>query len=232
MFQSERDLQNHFFYFRECADITANTWATVQQAMAQTSQTTTANTAYRNSAYSIRVAGLFPDGNVPVALQNLRTSNQLQGSPSNVLQSSPTHQNVLGTDQGISTDLPSIASNKDTDADAPPIPAVTVPQAPTATMMNTAQPIATAAVRIEQQQQQQTTTQGQVPVATHTTTQAAVVNLLSLLNVANVPNYLFKSVMKWACKYQDAGFDFCPPQQDHQGNLKWVVEHLKFNHGI
>ena len=78
----------------------------------------------------------------------------------------------------------------------------------------------------------QSITQGQVPVAAHTTTQAAVVDLLSILNDANVPDYLFESIMKWTRKYHDAGFDFCPPQKNHQGNLKWITEHLDCNHGI
>ena len=185
--------------------------------MAQTSQTTTANTAHRNSTYAIRVAGLFPDGNVPAALRNLYPTNQLQGRPPDVLQTSPTHQNVLGTDQDIGTDLPSVASNEESNGETPPTRTVNVPQAPTPTMMNTAQPITTTAAHTEQQQQQQqqqTTTQGQVPVTAHTTTQAAVVDLLSLLNDANVPDYLSQSIMKWACKYHDTGFDFCPPQWD------------------
>ena len=83
-----------------------------------------------------------------------------------------------------------------------------VPQATAQVIRNAALPAGTAAANVAEQQQQQPITQGQVPVAAHTTTQAAVVDLLSLLNDANVPNYLFESIMKWARKYHDAGFDF------------------------
>ena len=230
-FQTERALKAHFAHYPYCADITASTWQAARQAMAQQSQTTTANTAHRNSTYAIRVAGLFPNGDVPAALQNLGTTDQLQGSPSDVLQISCIEQNVLDTDPDIDMDLPSITDNTETDAVAAPIPAVNAPQASTDTMMNTTQSIAAAAAP-NVQQQQQSITQGQVPVAAHTTTQAAVVDLLSILNDANVPDYLFESIMKWARKYHDAGFDFCPPQRDRRGNLKWIAQHLECNHGI
>ena len=169
-FQTEHDLKAHFAHYLYCADITASTWRTARQAMAQSSQTTTRNTAHHHSTYTICVAGLFPDGVVPAALQNLGTTNQLQHGLANVRNGLCTKQPALRTTQDSITGLALFGYVDKASQYTPPIPTVIVPQATAQVIRNAALPAGTAAANVTEQQQQQPITQGQVPVATHTTT--------------------------------------------------------------
>jgi hypothetical protein len=47
-----------------------------------------------------------------------------------------------------------------------------------------------------------------------------------LLDSMVCPDYAFKSIMEWASKYFEAGFDFNPKSKTHLGSLNWMYDAL------
>ena len=122
--------------------------------MARSSQTTTANTAYRNSTYVICVAGLFSDGNFLVALRNVCTTTQLQHGLANVRDGLHTQRPALHTTQDNNTDPALFPDVDEASQHTPPVATVIVPQAIAQVIRNAALPAGTAVANVGQQQQQ------------------------------------------------------------------------------
>ena len=129
-------------------------WQAARQAMAQSSQTTTTNTAHRNSTYAIRVAGLFPDGNFLVALRNVCTTTQLQHGLANVRDGLHTQRPALHTTQDSNTGPALFPDIGEASQHIPPVATVIVPQATAQVIRNAALPAGTTAANVGQQQQQ------------------------------------------------------------------------------
>jgi hypothetical protein len=47
-----------------------------------------------------------------------------------------------------------------------------------------------------------------------------------LLDSMECPDYAFNSIMEWACKCFEAGFDFNPKSKTRLGNLNWIYDVL------
>ena len=59
-----------------------------------------------------------------------------------------------------------------------------------------------------------------------TTGQKCVTSLMYLLDAMECPDYGFQTIMEWARKSFEAGFDFNPKCKTRSGNLKWMYDSL------
>jgi hypothetical protein len=59
-----------------------------------------------------------------------------------------------------------------------------------------------------------------------TTSQQCITSLIYLLDAMECPDYGFKTIMEWACKSFEAGFDFNPKCKTRLGNLNWMYDAL------
>ncbi|MCK7580954.1 MAG: hypothetical protein MZV65_38640 [Chromatiales bacterium] len=59
-----------------------------------------------------------------------------------------------------------------------------------------------------------------------TTSQQCITSLMYLLDSMECPDYAFKSIMEWARKCFEAGFDFNPKSKTRLGNLNWMYDAL------
>ena len=59
-----------------------------------------------------------------------------------------------------------------------------------------------------------------------TTSQKCVTSLMYLLDAMECPDYGFKSIMEWARKCFEAGFDFNPRCKTRLGNLNWMYDSI------
>jgi hypothetical protein len=59
-----------------------------------------------------------------------------------------------------------------------------------------------------------------------TTSQKCVTSLMYLLDEMECPDYAFQSIMEWARKCFEAGFDFNPKFKTRMGNLNWMYDAL------
>ena len=64
----------------------------------------------------------------------------------------------------------------------------------------------------------------------HDVDHRCIVNLLTILEDAQCPDYMLQSILQWAYNSKSMGFDFNPRAATRKANVQWMYKALQHSH--